>query len=239
VNLALSLALLLGIGSAVAQAQVESRLLNIPGTLELVDKPPAATPVEVLDVMVRQLSGGRQFHAQPDHDGNFKLQDLAPGRYSLNLSFPGRIQVFACGSRSLMPDDFELTPGEAGPLHIVVTLKTADVAVEITELPEYRKETIALLSPADPYLTLRESGLLNKVAGTHTRFRFVPPGKYTLLIVDAEFQSAIAFSAAVREALKDRAAAVQVPDGGEMVIRAGYIPADLVKQGMVAAGVGR
>jgi hypothetical protein len=48
-----------------------------------------------------------------------------PGRYSLNLPFPGRVQVLALGSKSLMPIGFELQAGEAGPLQIVVSLKTA------------------------------------------------------------------------------------------------------------------
>ena len=211
-------------------------VINLPGTLELVDKPPEATPVEAFGVAIYGLQDKRRYSASTDRNGNFTLEDLPPGRYSLSLSFPGRIQVFTCASRSILPDDFELREGERGPLRIVVSLKTADVAVEITGIPEDRKEMVALLSPADPYLTLRESSMMNKVFGNRTRFRFIVPGRYTLLVMDSEFQSAIAFSAAVREALKKKATVVQVPDGGETSVEAVYVPASEVERAIREAG---
>src|ERR1700730_12216012 len=78
--------------------------VDLPGTLELVDKPPAATPVEAFSVGVRELHGGHQFSAQPDSAGQFVLTNVPPGRYSLVLTFPGRIRVFETGSTPLMPD---------------------------------------------------------------------------------------------------------------------------------------
>jgi hypothetical protein len=141
------------------------------------------------------------------------------------------------GSKSIKPDECEIKAGEKGPLRIVVSLKTAGVSVEITGMPENHKDMIALLSPADPYLTLHESGILNKVVGTHTQFRFIPPGKYTLLILDAEVQNNVAFSAAVREALKDRATVVQVPEEGSVNVLATYVPAEVVQRVIRESGM--
>lgn len=153
-----------------------SQTVNIPGTLQLVDKPPSATPVEALDVAVHELHGGHEFRTTPDGDGNFTLAKVTPGRYFLNLGFPGRIRLFASGAVSLMPDDFIVTAGESGPLRIVVSLRTSDLSVDVIGVPENHPDVIALLSPDDPFLTLRQSSFLMSLKGHQTRFGSTPPG---------------------------------------------------------------
>jgi hypothetical protein len=213
--------------------------INLHGTLELVDKPPAATPVEAYAVVIHELHGGDQFVARPDRDGRFTLANVRPGRYFLVLSFPGRIQVFANGLKSLMPDDFELAAIEGGPLRIVVSLKTSVLSVDVAGIQENHKDKdiVALLSPADPYLTLRESSILNTVSARQTEFRFATPGSYTLFIIDSEFQRVVASSVAVRNALRDKATAVQVRDDGETKATANYVSPDAVKQAITEGGL--
>jgi hypothetical protein len=208
--------------------------INLPGTLELVDKPPSVTPVEFLMVTIRQLSGGYRFDAQPDHDGKFTLTNVPPGRYSLNLSFPGRVQVFALGARSLMPDGFELTTGESGPLQIVVSLKTVVLSVNISGIPDNHPAIAAVVYPADSYLMPPDSGILNPVSGQQTQFRFLTPGNYTLFVADEDFKLALT-SPAVRNALKDKATAVQVRDDGETKVTATYLTPDALRQAITAA----
>lgn len=208
--------------------------INIPGTLELVDKPPSVTPVEFLMVTIRHLQGRYQIHAQPDHDGKFTLENVPPGRYSLNLPFPGRVQTFTVGSRSLMPDAFEITTGESGQLRIVVSLKTAVLSVDIFGIPENHPNIIAVVYPADPYLMPPDSGILNPVSGHQTQYRFLTPGEYTLFVADEDFKWALT-SPAVRNALKDKATAVQVRDDGETRVTTSYMTPDYVRQAITAA----
>jgi hypothetical protein len=208
--------------------------IDIPGTLELVDKPPSVTPIEFLMVTIRQLHGGARFDAQPDHDGNFTLASVPPGRYSLNLSFPGRVQLFALGSRSLMPDGFELTAGESGPLRIVAGLKTAVLSVGISAIPDNSPAVIAVVYPADPYIMPPESGILNPVSGHETQFRYLIPGNYTLFVVDEGFKWALT-SSVVRDALKDKATAVQVRDDDETKVTTTYVAPDAVRQAIMDA----
>jgi hypothetical protein len=208
--------------------------INLPGTLNLVDKPPSVTPVEFLTVTIRQLHGGYRFDAQPNHDGNFTLENVPLGRYSLNLPFPGRIQVLAIGSKSLMPDEFELTAGDSGPLRIVVSLKTSVLSVEISGIPDTHPNVVAMVSPADPYLMPPEAGILNPVSGHQTQFRYLTPGSYTLFVVDAVFKMALT-SSAVRDALKNKSTAVQVRDEGETKVTATYVTPDAVRQAITAA----
>jgi hypothetical protein len=209
--------------------------LNLPGTLELVDKPPSVTPVEFLMVTIRQLhNDGAWFNARPDHDGNFTLANVPPGRYALNLPFPSRLQVLALGSRALMPDGFEFAAGESGPLRIVVSLKTSILSVNISGIPESNPTVIAVVYPADPYIIPQDSGILNPVSGHQTQFRYLTPGKYRLFAADEDFKWALT-SPAVRNALKDKATAVQVRDDGETKATATYLMPDAVRQAITAA----
>ena len=208
--------------------------VNIPGTLELVDKPPSVTPVEFLMVTIRQLQGGYRFDAQPDHDGKFTLANMPPGRYSLNLPFPSRVQLLALGSKSLMPDSFELRAGETGPLQIVVSLKTAMLTVDISAIPENHPTLFAVVYPADPYLMPSESGIGNPVSGRQTQFRFLTPGNYKLFVADEDFKWALT-SSAVRDSLKDNTTVVQVRDDADTKTTATYVTPDAVRQAIRAA----
>jgi hypothetical protein len=208
--------------------------INLPGTLELVDKPPSVTPVEFLTVTIRQFHDGARFDARPDHDGNFTLANVPPGRYALNLPFPSRLQVLALGSKSLMPGGFELAAGESGPLRIVVSLKTAVLSVDISGIPKSHPTVIAVVYPADPYIIPPDSGILNPVSGQRSQFGFLTPGNYTLFVADEDFKWALT-SPAVRDALTDKATAVQVRDDGETKATATYITPDAVRQAIKAA----
>jgi hypothetical protein len=67
---------------------------DLPGHLELVDRPPEATPVEAMMVSLHPLVLDYDVQARPDRDGKFVLKNVKPGRYSLTLPFPGRIRTF-------------------------------------------------------------------------------------------------------------------------------------------------
>jgi hypothetical protein len=215
--------------------RIAASRVNLTGTLELIDKPPEPTPVEALEVVIHSVQGADQFRAQPNRDGAFTLENVHPGRYFLNLGFPGRLRFFGNGSRILRPDDFELMPGESGPLRIVVSWTLVDLSVDVTGIPDNQRNVVAVLSPADPYLTLRTSSFLYPVSGHHTQFRSISPGSYMIFIVDSEFQRVVASSAAVREALKHQAAAVQVRDEGETNSSAIYLTPDVVRKAITQA----
>jgi hypothetical protein len=204
--------------------------VDLPGILELVDKPPAATPVEAVSIAFRSLDRGELVWAQPDRDGNFILKGLSQGRYALEIPMPGRIRTFANGSKALNPAGFELKQGENGPLRIVVSLKTSEVSVKVRGLPSHGGPIVALLSPADPYLTLRGSSSLNTLSAQHTQFRYVPPGEYRLFVVDSQFANKIASNVRLRDALKHKAALVKVRENRGSKITANYLTAEEVQQ---------
>src|SRR5512146_1572161 len=91
--------------------------IDIPGKLEIVDPPPAATPVNMLSVSL--FSPGKfELWADPDENGNLMFKNVLPGRYSLNLHFPSRIVSFSRDSAPLNPQNFEVEVGQSGELLI-------------------------------------------------------------------------------------------------------------------------
>jgi len=104
---------------------------DLLGRLELVDRPPGATPVQGLMVSLHPLPLGYEVQARPDRDGKFVLKNVKPGRYSLTLPFAGQIRTFAKGPKALAPDGFELDSSDARALRIVVSLKTSIVSVKV------------------------------------------------------------------------------------------------------------
>jgi hypothetical protein len=210
---------------------------DLRGRLELVDRPPEATPVEAMLVSLHPLGRGYDIQAQPDRDGRFVLKNVSPERYSLTLPFPGRIRIFANGSRELAPDGFELSSSDGGPLRIVVSLKTSILSVKVRGLPNESGSVIVLLAPADPYLTLRESCISNALTEPQTTIRFVPPGKYRLFIADSQFQSDIAaYAPRFRDFLKDHSTQVEVSEEGETKATATYVDGETIKQAVREVG---
>lgn len=210
---------------------------DLPGRLELVDQPPEATPVEAMMVTLHPLVLDYEIQARPDRDGKFVLKNLKPGRYSLTLPFPGRIRTFAVGSNELAPDGFELDSSDVRPLRIIVSPKTSILSVRVRGFPSQRGDTVVLLAPADPHLTLRESCSSNTLTELQTTFQWVPPGKYRIFVVDSQFQSEVAaYAPRFPDFLKDQATPVEVREEGKTDATATYVNSETIKQAVRQAG---
>ena len=218
------------IGCLPLAGQTDS-VFELQGVVELVDRPPAATPVEAAPFCLHPLGGGFEIWAQPDRDGRFVLNKVRPGRYSLTYPMPGRIQAFAQGPNELAPEGFELSSGSEAPLRLVVSMKSGDVSVKVQAFPSGHSDVVALLAPADTHLTLRESCYYNRLSGPQTTFGYVSPGEYRILVVDAEFQSEVAaFAPRLPEFLKNEASFVEVTGTGETEATANYLERETTKE---------
>ncbi len=202
--------------------------LDLTGRITLVDAPPDATPVEALRVEIRSLSTARQFSAQVDPSGNFTLKDVGSGHYSLRLSMPSRIQVLKIGSRPLSPVDFEIGSGEQDSLTVILSLASSDVLVTARGIPK-DSHAVAILAPADPMLSLQESCILNELSGGKTRFRYLPPGRYRLFVVDSRYQQDVAKFAPRRpDFLAVESLIVEAPASNQAEVTATYIDSQTV-----------
>ena len=211
---------------------------DLPGLLNLRDIPAGATPIENLGpVRLHSLEHLNVIDAYPDRGGRFVLKNVSPGRYFLTLPFPGRIRSFTSGTRDLAPDGFDLSADDIRPLRIAVSMKTSALSVQARGLPDQSREIVVLLVPADPYLTLRESCISNRLTDKQTRFPFLTPGKYRILIVDSQMESDVAaYAPRLTDFLKDSATPVEVPEEGESTASATYLDSDIVKEAIRRAG---
>ena len=223
--------------SNVGQEQIVASAFDLQGVVELVDRPPAATPVEAVSLALHPLDGGFEIWAQPDPDGKFILKKVRPGRYSLTYPMPGRIQTFAQGPNELAPEGFELRSDSIGPLRLVISLKASDVYVKVRAFLSEHSDLVALLAPADTHLTLRESCYSNRLTGPETTFRFVPPGRYRVFVIDAELQSDVgAYAPRFPDFLKGEATSVEALEGGQTVATATYLKSETVREAIRQAG---
>ena len=223
------LCLLLLIGSLPSWGQANS-IFDVPGVVELVDRPPDATPVEAVLFCVHQMDGVLEYCAQPNPNGQFILTKVQPGRYSLKFSMPGRITSFTDGAVQIDPQEFELGPGSEGPIRLVVSMRFGEVSVTVRGIPSGHTNVVALLVPADNYLTLR-AGYVNSIRGPQIAFPFLPLGKYRIFIVDQEISGRVAgYAPHFPDFLKNEGTPVEVATASPAQATATYLEVEKVEQ---------
>jgi hypothetical protein len=193
--------------------------INLKGSLEIVDATSDTTPVSAISVALYSPSTFAMYRAQPDQNGTFELKGIRPGHYVLEMGMPSRLRTFIIGGRESSPAGFELMAGEKGPMRIVLSVKTGDM----------RARLVAILAPDDEFLTLH-SQVTNPVSAGTTQFRFQPPGKYLLFIVDTEFSRELGTDTKLRDALKERATRVEILPEINTRVSASYIDRQIVEE---------
>jgi hypothetical protein len=210
---------------------------DVTGVLQLVDKPPDATPVEALSFRIHPLAGGFDIAAHPDKDGRFVLKDVHRGRYSLSFPMPGRLQVLALGQESLAPGNFQLTSQNSAALSIVVSMKSATVIVRVQGLERYLRDAVALLVPAEDHLTLSETCYSLALTAPQAVFQFVPPGKYRVLIINAKYSNDVAaYAPRCPDFLADESVAIEASSSKDASATASYVPDETVADAIRLAG---
>ncbi len=203
----------------------------------MVDTTEFTTPVESLDVALFALDRATVLRAQPDRAGRFVLNDVLPGRYAFEFSFPARFVSVMLGAKPVSLPIFELSANDHGPLEITVSMKDAILSADLRGVPGDGAEVVAVLSPADPHLTLAHSCSVNPVKGARTEFRFVPPGTYRLFVVDQAQASEVAgYAPRIPEFLKEQAPPIVVSEDGETRVTVDYIDAATVAEAVKLAG---
>ena len=210
---------------------------DVAGIVRLIDSPPEATPVDALDLRIQARSNGVLISAKPDREGKFVFTNMHGGRYSLLFPMPGRITAFAIGDRRLAPEDFELGPSDSGPLLIEVSLKVGTAAVHVRGLSVGENDPIALLVPADNFLTLRESCYSNHLSKPDTVFRFVPVGKYRVLAFNRKYsQDVAAYAPRVQEFLSRESTPVEISGDNDATVSVSYAADEKVEEAIREAG---
>ena len=210
---------------------------DLPGRLQLVDAREGTTPVQYLEVALRSLDKAPHVRANPDKTGRFTLTGVAPGRYALDLPFFARYVSVTLGGRRLTPPEFEVKPGESGPLEIVISMKNVTLTVDVHGLPSSGEPLSAVLAPADPNLTIPYSCRVNRLPEPYTEFRAIPPGQYRLYIVSDSLATTVSgYAPRFPEFLKEQAPAFRVSAAGDTKVTADYIDSAIVNEAIRQAG---
>ena len=165
-----------------------------------------------------------QPRAEVDADGSFTLTGVMPGHWRLNVGLAGYPKSATLGGQQVSPYDISIGPGTAGPLHVLMTSKTADLRLTVEGAPADAQVSV-LVYPEDA--TLRGAGLDRASIGNATGqigFGGLPPGRYRLLATDLSNPWSLLQRQDLLEALLSRTTAVDVPESGQISATVQMIP---------------
>lgn len=212
-------------GVAVAPSQ-SAPAVNLKGSLVLLDTTPDTTPVSALGVAIYSPTTFAMYRAQPDQFGHFELKGVRFGHYRLEIGMPSRLKTFEIRGRDVSPSDFQVGPDTAGPMRIALSMAVGELTVKAqggVDVP-----LTAVLAPDDEFLTLH-SQFNRPVASGVAEFRFLPPGRYLIFVVDSDLSRDVGTDARLRAALKQEGTAVEVVSNKNTNTTARYISRQTVE----------
>jgi len=157
-------------------------------------------------------------------DGSFTLTSVLPGRWRLNLGSPNYIKSVSLGSQPVSPYGFNIGPGAAGPLAIVLGTAMGTVMVQVAGQPAGHMVT-ALVYPAEA--EGMDAGLERvgaAMGGEVIQMGGLPPGRYRLLATDIQNPWPILQRPDVLHALENRTSLVEVPASGKVSVTLPAVP---------------
>jgi hypothetical protein len=165
-----------------------------------------------------------QPHAPVDKDGAFLLTGILPGRWRAIVSLPGYVKSISLAGQPVSPDGFQVATGAAGPLHIVMGSKLADVHVEVSDAPPDRQVS-AVIYPEDPERLGAGLERTGSAMGTgRIEFAGLAPGRYRVFATDGPNAWPILQRPDWLQALESRSTAIDIPEGGKVSATVEMIP---------------
>jgi hypothetical protein len=204
---------------------------RIPGTLVIegdAKQPPNPNPIRVMLNPASPASNQPMFGPPPQaevrSDGVFVFESVIPGRWRVQLNGPGYLKSMALGDHEISGDEIEITAA-AAPLKIVVGTKYAQLAVSASPPPAGAGSLTGLAwattSSIQQYFGLDSQGMGNLS---------VPPGRYHVCgLVEAQ-PWMLMQNRALRKAVEDRCATVDVLEGGPQKVQISLISSEELKR---------
>ncbi len=173
-------------------------------------------------VALDRSHGTNVIFGQPAKDGGFTIAGVLPGRYSLQVQGqPNTVKSATLAGNAVSPDAFDIGPGAAGPLHVVISTKQAKLHVAVSDLkPEETAWIIAVpktFRPASPFMNVPMAPAQKEGGTVQT-----PPGAYTVYALECAQPWPLLNDPAFL-ALADRGKAVQVTDQGDASVTVNVI----------------
>jgi Carboxypeptidase regulatory-like domain len=201
---------------------------RISGTLLIegdAKQPPNPSPIHVtLNPAANQPIFGPPPQAEVKSDGAFVFESVKPGRWRVQLNGPGYVKSVALGDQEISGDEIEITAA-AAPLKIVMGTKYTQLAVSVSP-PPAGVGPLTGLAWATTSSIQQNFGLDSQGMGNLS----VPPGRYHVCgLVEAQ-PWMVMQNRALRKAVEDRCATVDVLEGGPQKVQISLISSEELKR---------
>jgi Carboxypeptidase regulatory-like domain len=173
----------------------------------------------------------RYFRPQPraevNSDGSFTLTGVTPGRWRLMATVNAitYVKSLSLGGQPLSPYAFQIGPGAAGFLRVVLGTKTGDVQVTLSGATAGPGQPVSvLIFPED--LDRFGMGLERMIpaSGGQANAGAMPPGRYRVLATDVPSPWPILQRPDLLQALEGSTEALEIPEGGKASVTVPVIP---------------
>ncbi|HZU23967.1 MAG TPA: carboxypeptidase-like regulatory domain-containing protein [Bryobacteraceae bacterium] len=224
---------------APATAEVDlAAPMSVAGTLHM-DTEEQAERGGPLQVMLQPLAdwyGSELPQTTVNKDGSFTLPNVVVGRWRLQvMNTQASVRSATFGDREISPGGFDIVPGAAGPLYVVLTSKRMQTAVRVTGVENGTQAQVVAwpkdAEAGDPYQQF--SAMVE--GGSSVANLSVPPGSYRVYALESTQPWAIAQDPALWAAIADRGKLVEAKDdagAAEVNVTVDLITRDEVKRAL-------
>ncbi len=188
-------------------------------------------------LMALNPSHGNMFlPGQPAKDGGFTISNVEPGRYRLQVQGPpNTIKSVTLAGNAVSPEEIDIGPGAAGPLHVVISLKQAQLHVTVSDLKTDQVAWVIavpkMFRPGNPFMNLPM--MQAQKDGTMAP---ATPGAYSVYALECPQPWPLLNDPAFLTMLADRGKAVQVTDQGDNNVTVNLVTRDELRTALEQAG---
>jgi hypothetical protein len=185
--------------------------------------------------LVHENSNDAPIAGQPGADGGFILKQVLAGEWVLNfdkLPEDEFLKSAVLGDRDVRFTPFTIGPGSTGPLNIVISTRTAQLAGEVEAGSGDPKRAGIVLAPIGPFHDVARFYYL-AVSDDRGKFQFahVAPGKFRIFALESlapqPFRSPDA-----ADQLGDLGTEIELTEGAELTVRPKLILASRAREAL-------
>jgi len=185
--------------------------------------------------LVHENSNDAPITGQPGADGGFILKQVLAGEWVLNvdeLPADAFLKSAVLGDRDVRFTPFTIGPGSTGPLNIVISTRTAQLAGEVEAGSGDPKRAGIVLAPIGPFHDLARFYYV-AVSDDSGKFQFahVAPGKYRIFALENMAPQPFR-NPEVADQLGDLGTEIELTEGAELTVHPKLILAERAREAL-------